>query len=123
MLMVVPINHFFFPSWYHGELGISFGDNFDIWAVWLIAAYSIGLGVACFIAASDPMRYYATVVEIFVGTLAMAFVVMISTLMLGTNPYLWTTSFTGLTLIAFCVLIILIYPLTPVKYLQENNIH
>lgn len=123
MLIIVPINHFLFPSWYHGELGIDFGDNFDIWAVWLIAAYSIGLGVACFIAASDPMRYYSTVVEIFVGTLAMAFVLMISTVVLGTNPYLWTTLFTGFLLIVFCVVIILVYPLTPLKYLREDNIH
>ena len=121
MLFIVPINHFLFPSWYHGELGIPFGDNFDIWAVWLIAAYSIGLGFACFIAASDPLRYYATVVEIFVGTLAMAFAVIISIFVLGTNPYLWTTLFTGLMLILFCVLIILIYPLTPLKYLKEND--
>jgi hypothetical protein len=123
MLIIVPINHFLFPTWYHGELGINFGDNFDIFAVWLIAAYSIGLGVACFIAASDPLRYYATIVEIFIGTLAMAFVVLISTFLLGTNPYLWTTSLTGIILIVFCVLIILVYPLTPMKYLKEDNAH
>lgn len=46
MLIIVPINHFLFPAWYHGDMGISFGDNFDIWAVWLIGVYSIGLGVA-----------------------------------------------------------------------------
>ena len=121
MLIIVPINHFLVPWWYHGEMGISFGDNFDLWAVWLIAAYSIGLGVACFIAASDPMRYYSTVVEVFIGTLAMALVVIIGTILLDTDPFLLTTLFTGFVLIIFCVLIILIYPLKPLKYLKEET--
>ena len=118
MLFIVPINHFLFPAWFHGDMGIPFGDAFDIWAVWLIGAYSIGLGVACFIAARDPMRYYATVIEIFFGTLAMAAVTIGGVYLLGTNPYLWTTWFTGILLILFCVLILLIYPLTPEKYVK-----
>jgi hypothetical protein len=116
MLIIVPINHFLFPAWFHGDMGIAFGDTFDIWAVWLIGAYSVGLGVACFIAAQDPMRYYATVIEIFIGTLAMAAVTIAGVYLLGTNPYLWTTWFTGVLLILFCILILLIYPLTPEKY-------
>ena len=119
MLVIVPINHFFFPAWYHGDMGIPFGDSFDIWAIWLIAAYSIGLGIGCFIAAKDPLRYYATVVEIFVGTLFMALVVIIGIFLLGTNPYSWTTLLTGIFLIIFCVLILLVYPLTPPKYSKE----
>jgi hypothetical protein len=118
MLIIVPINHFLFPAWFHGNMGIPFGDAFDIWAVWLIGAYSIGLGVACFIAARDPLRYYATVVEIFIGTLAMAAVTIGGVYLLSTNPYLWTTLFTGGLLILFCILILLIYPLTPEKYVR-----
>ena len=121
MLIIVPINHYLFPAWYHGDLGISFGDSFDLWAVWLIGAYSIGLGVACFIAAKDPMRYYATVVEIFIGTLAMAFVCIGSVYLLGTDPHKWTTWVTGILLILFCVLILLVYPLTPENYVKEKS--
>ncbi|MHA2290502.1 MAG: hypothetical protein ACXABG_17080 [Promethearchaeota archaeon] len=120
MLLIVPINHFVFPAWYHGEMGISFGDSFDIWAVWLIAAYSIGLGIACFVAAYDPMRYYATVVEIFFGTLFMAFVVIMGIWLLGTDPFLWTTWFTAVLLIIFCISILLVYPLTPTRYTREK---
>ena len=119
MLIIVPINHFIFPRWFHADMGIPFGDGFDIWAVWLIAAYSIGLGVACFIAAKEPLRYYATMVEIFIGTLAMALVIILSTVLLGTNPLLWTTWFTGILLILFCVSIILIYPLKPLKFKRD----
>ena len=121
MLIIVPINHFLFPAWFHGDMGIRFGDAFDIWAVWLIGAYSIGLGVACFIASRDPMRYYATVVEIFIGTLAMAAVTIGGVYLLGTNPYHWTTWFTGVLLILFCILILLIYPLTPEKYVKVHK--
>ena len=120
MLVIVPINHFIFPSWYHADMGISFGDNFDIWAVWLIAAYSIGLGLACFLAAKDPLRYYATVVEIFFGTLIMAIVVIAGVFLLGTDPFLWTTWLTALLLIGFCISILLVYPLTPLKYVKEE---
>lgn len=123
MAIIVPINHYFFPAWYHEAMGISFGDKFDLWAVWLIGAYSIGLGIACFIASKDPMRYYATMVEIFVGTLAMAFVVIGSIYLLGTDPLLWTTWLTGILLILFCVLIILVYPLTPEKYIKAEKKH
>ena len=119
-MIIVPINHFLFPTWYHGDMGISFGDSFDIWAVWLIAAYSIGLGFACFIAAIDPLRYYATVVDIFFGTLLMAIVVIAGIFLLGTDPYLWTTWFTALVLIIFCIAILLVYPLTPVKYIKDK---
>ena len=101
-------------------MGIPFGDTFDIWAVWLIGAYSIGLGIACFIAAKDPMRYYATVIEILIGTLAMAAVCIGSVYFLGTDPFKWTTWLTGILLIMFCVLIILVYPLTPEKYIKEQ---
>lgn len=121
MLIIVPINHYLFPAWYHGDLGIPFGDSFDLWAVWLIGAYSIGLGVACFIAAKDPMRYYATVVEIFIGTLAMAVVCIGSVYLLGTDPYKWTTWVTGILLILFCVFILLVYPLTPENYVKEKS--
>jgi hypothetical protein len=121
MLIIVPINHFLFPAWFHGDMGIQFGDAFDIWAVWLIGTYSIGLGVACFIAVRDPLRYYATVVEIFIGTLAMAAVTIGGVYLLGTNPFLWTTLFTGVLLILFCILILLIYPLTPEKYVRIHN--
>ena len=121
MLILVPINHYLFPAWYHGDLGIPFGDSFDLWAVWLIGAYSIGLGVACFIAAKDPLRYYATVVEIFIGTLAMAVVCIGSVYLLGTDPNKWTTWVTGILLILFCVLIFLVYPLTPENYVKEKN--
>ena len=120
MVIIVPINHYIFPAWYHGDMGIPFGDTFDIWAVWLIGAYSIGLGIACFIAAKDPMRYYATVIEILIGTLAMAAVCIGSVYLLGTDPFKWTTWLTGILLIMFCVLIILVYPLTPEKYIKEQ---
>lgn len=120
MLIIVPINHFLFPSWYHGEMGVAFGDHFDIWAVWLIASYSIGLGLACFIAAKDPLKYYATVVEIFIGTLFMAIVIIAGIYMLGMNPYLWTTWLTAILLIMFCLIILLIYPITPIKYSKNN---
>ncbi len=120
MVIIVPINHYIFPAWYHGDMGIPFGDTFDIWAVWLIGAYSIGLGIACFIAAKDPMRYYATVIEILIGTLAMAAVCIGSVYFLGTDPFKWTTWLTGILLIMFCVLIILVYPLTPEKYIKEQ---
>jgi hypothetical protein len=119
MILIVPINHFLFPAWYHGDMGIPFGDAFDIWAVWLIAAYSIGLGIACFIAAKDPMRYYATVVEVFIGTLFMALIVILGVFLLGTNPYSWTTLLTGILLILFCILILLVYPLVPPKYRKD----
>ncbi len=120
MLLIVPVNHFIFPSWYHGNMGIPFGDAFDIWAVWLIGAYSIGLGVGCFIAARDPMRYYATVMEILFGTFAMALVCIGSIFLLGTDPNLWTTWTTGILLIIFCFLIILVYPLTPINYVRNT---
>lgn len=120
MVIIVPVNHFLFPAWYHGEMGIPFGDSFDIWAVWLIAAYSIGLGFACFVAALDPLRYYTTVLEIFFGTLLMAIVVIAGIILLGTDPYLWTTWFTALILIVFCTVILLVYPLTPVRYSKDN---
>ena len=119
MTIIVPINHFFIPRWYHADMGIIFGDSFDIWAVWLIAAYSIGLGVACFIAASEPLRYYATVVEIFIGTLLMALVVIAGIFLLGTDPFLWTTWITALLLIVFCISIVLVYPLTPLKFSKD----
>ncbi|MHA1915402.1 MAG: hypothetical protein ACW986_07515 [Promethearchaeota archaeon] len=121
MAIIVPINHYFFPAWYHGDMGIGFGDQFDLWAVWLIGAYSIGLGIGCFIAATDPLRYYATVLEIFIGTLIMALVCILSVFLLGTNPDRWTTFLTGSLLILFCVLIIMVYPLTPVKYSKDHE--
>ena len=121
MLIIVPINHFVYPAWFHGDMGIPFGDSFDIWAVWLIGAYSIGLGTACFIAALDPMRYYATLVEVFIGTLCMAAVTIVGVYLLCTDPLLWTTWFTGILLILFCVLLILVYPLTPEKYVKEQK--
>jgi hypothetical protein len=123
MAIIVPINHFLFPAWFHGDMGILFGDSFDLWAVWLIGAYSIGLGIGCFIAATDPLRYYATVLEILVGTLSMAVVSITSVYFLGTDPLRWTTYFTGILLILFCLLILLVYPLTPIKYSREDNIN
>jgi len=103
-------------------MGVPFGDQLDIWAVWLIAAYSIGLGIACFIAANDPLRYYATVIEIFVGTLLMAIVVIFGIFLLETDPLLWTTGVTAFLLIAFCIAILLVYPLTPLSYSKALKI-
>ena len=122
MVIIVPINHYLFPAWFHGDMGISFGDNFDLWAVWLIGAYSIGLGIGCLIAALDPLRYYATMVEVFIGTLFMAIVCILSVFLLGTDPFRWTTFFTGFLLIIFCLSIILVYPLIPVEYSEQDHI-
>ncbi|MFW9895525.1 MAG: hypothetical protein ACFFD7_06960 [Candidatus Thorarchaeota archaeon] len=123
MAIIVPINHFLFPTWFHGDMGINFGDEFDLWAVWLIGAYSIGLGVGCFVAATDPMRYYATVLEIFIGTIFMAVVCIASVPILGTDPYQWTTYITGILLILFCIAILLIYPLAPPRYSRKDEIN
>jgi hypothetical protein len=51
----------------------------------------------------------------------MAFVCIGSVYLLGTDAYKWTTWVTGILLILFCVLILLVYPLTPEKYVKEKN--
>ena len=121
MSIIVPINHFIFPIWFYNYLGIPFGDAFDIWAVWMIGAYSIGLGVACLIAAQDPMRYYSTVIEIIIGNIFMIISIIAGIAILGTNPLLWTNWLTPVILIIFCILLILLYPLTPQKYIEKKD--